>query len=135
MNTLIRFILFIRSKFLNKEYKLSFLWIILAKIQNLHIPDNTTPLFNFSYSVLLFSFVALISFISLFNTILVLQLKDKFDLEAKFKDYPLILKLINYYKRASFYNILIESIIVFIAIIILFIASLLMVLKIISENS
>jgi hypothetical protein len=123
-------ILFIYNKFLNyKEYNISFLWIFLAKLQEIPVPNNASSLFYFSYGILLLSAVALISFINLFNTILVLQFKDRLGLEVKFKNYPFILKLINYYEKASFINILIESLIVFLIIIFLFISSLLMVLK------
>jgi len=125
-----RLLLFIYNKLLNyKEYNISFLWVFLAKLQEIQIPNNASSLFYFSYGILLLSAVALISFINLFNTILVLQFKDKLGLEVRFKDYPLILKLINYYEKASFINILIESLIVFLIISFLFISSLLMVLK------
>lgn len=125
-----RLLLFIYNKLLNyKENNISFLWVFLAKLQEIQIPNNASSLFYFSYGILLLSAVALISFINLFNTILVLQFKDKLGLEVRFKDYPLILKLINYYEKASFINILIESLIVFLIISFLFISSLLMVLK------
>jgi hypothetical protein len=73
---------------------------------NINVPENSGPLFNFANATLVLSFIGLISFIALFNTVLILHYKEKLNLTLRFKNYPIILKIINYYEKASYVNII-----------------------------
>jgi hypothetical protein len=61
------------------------------------------------------------SFISIFNSILVLQFKAKLD--VYFKNYPFILKFITYFSTASYVNILIETVFLIISMTVIFTGS------------
>ena len=86
----------------SKNLKLSFIWLLLTKIQNIHVPDDAEPWFKIINGFLILSLVGLISFITLFNTIFILQgrsHKNKLNLEERFKNYPIILRIIHYYEK------------------------------------
>jgi hypothetical protein len=61
------------------------------------------------------------SFISNFNSILVLQFKAK--LNIYLKNYPFILKFITYFSTASYINILIETVFIIISLTVIFTGS------------
>lgn len=95
-------------KFKNKlfEYNLAFLSLILHKALNIEIPEEPSRVFDVASGVFGLSIICLLSMINLLSTVFILHFKDKYNLELKFKDYPLILKYLKFYEKASYINVI-----------------------------
>lgn len=105
-----QYINIILLKFKNKieGFNLSFFFLFFNKYFNIDLPEEEIQLFDFSYGIFLVAIVGLFSFISLLIAVLILYFKDKFNLELKFKNYPLIVHIIKYYEKSSYLNIIIQ---------------------------
>ena len=75
-----KFNIFINFKSNKESLRYSFLFILLKDYFNFEVPDEYNPLFEFAApkgGVFILSLIALLSFITLFNTVLILYFKDK----------------------------------------------------------
>lgn len=109
------------------------LFFFLNKYFNVPVPDEFFGLFNFALGILTISGLVLGAIFNIYITIIILYYKDKYNLEIKFKNYPLLIRIIKFYEKASYFNIIIESIIVFICVLTIFLASLYFILKILNK--
>jgi hypothetical protein len=82
--------------------------LILNHFTNIQVPEENTALFHFALSTLIFSLALFGAIFNLFLTVCVLYYKNKYDLELKFKNYPLIVKIIKFYEKASYVGIIYE---------------------------
>lgn len=111
----------------------SFILFFLNKHLNVQVPDDVAALFNFSLGMLIFSGLLIGAILNIYITVIILYYKDKYELELKFKNYPFLVRIIKFYQKSSYVNIFIESIIVLVCILTIFLASLYIILKILNK--
>lgn len=91
------------------SYRHCFLLPTILNYFNIQIPEDATPLINFSFSIFLVTTICILSFCNVIGFLLAIIFIQKYDVENKFKSYPKIIKLINYYKNSTLILILIEA--------------------------
>lgn len=111
----------------------SFILFFLHNYLDIPVPDEFFALFNFSLGILIFSGLILGAMLNLFITVVVLYYKDKYNLELKYKNYPLLVRIIKFYAKASYINIIFESIVILILVLTIFCSSLYFILKILNK--
>lgn len=93
------------------NYKYGFLLPIILNYFNIEVPENAAPLIHFSFSVFTITTVCLLCFLNVTGFLTAIILIQKYDIENKFKSYPKIIKIINYYKNTTLIFIIIEGLI------------------------
>jgi hypothetical protein len=73
----------------------------------IQIPENATPLINFSFSILILTLISLLCFINVTGYLTSIYLINKYNIEIKFPKYK---KIIQYFESYSLFFILIEII-------------------------
>lgn len=108
------------------NYSKSFSLPLILSYLDINIPENASILTHWSFSVFLFSLIALICFINVLVFLIVYILIQNGNYENK---YPKFKKLINYYKKSSILYVIIEALICLSCLILLIIFSILYVLQ------
>jgi len=116
-----------------KGINYSFILFFLNKYLNVQVPNEFIGLFNFSLGILIFSGLLIGTYFNLIITFIILYYKDKYELELKFKNYPFLVRIIKFYQKASYANIIYEIILILILILIIFFSSLYFILKILNK--
>lgn len=111
----------------SKSYSQSSIILFLFSIFDKEITEDTATVIKYAIGVNTASLIIFISLINIFGGLIALNLIDKYNLNEKFRKYPRLLKILNYYKKSSIVGIAIEIALVFALIIMLFIASLLVI--------
>lgn len=128
-NCLLQFkvlICFINRKiYKNITYKQNSLLLLVLNYFNITIPNNAEPILEFSLGVFLLSLVCFFSFINLIFYLVAIILIKNYDIEKKYKNYPILVKIIKYYTKSTIFVAIIEGIICLICLIILIVMSLL----------
>ena len=105
----------------NRKYKFQYSFILPLIFSKLDIDVTNINVTDFSYAILLLSIIALYSFINIIGYMLSYILIQNVNYEIK---YPIIKKILFYFKKSSLFFIIIEVIIVLICLLILIISSL-----------
>jgi hypothetical protein len=108
------------------NYSQSFSLALILSQLDINITENTSKLTQLSFSVFLFSLIALLCFFNVVGFLITYIFIEKKDYESK---YPRLKRLINYYKKSSFIFIIIEGIICVSCLLLLIIFSLIFVLS------
>jgi hypothetical protein len=111
----------------NNKLTQSFFFPFLLSYFDLNIPENSQPIIQYVFGMTILSLIALLSFINLFIYLFIMYSINHYDLENK---YPKFKWIINYYKKTSFFIIVIEFTLGFISLFSLFIFSLLLLKQI-----
>jgi hypothetical protein len=118
-----------RVVLLENNFSKSFSLSLILSYLDINIPDNASTLTHWSFSVFLFSLIALICFINvLFFLIVYILIQGKM-VENYENKYPKLKKLINFYKKSSILYVIIESLICFSCLLLLIIFSILYVFQ------
>jgi len=103
------FLNFIKGQLILLEFKSSAYssipLLILNHFTNIQVPENKAAIFHFALSILIFATALFGAIFNLFLTICVLYYKNKYDLESKFSNYPLLVRIIKFYEKASYVSI------------------------------
>ena len=78
------------------KFRLCFLLIPTLKYLDITIPENSEPILQISFSVFILSLVCLLCFLNVIFFLIGILLIQKYNIEVKFKKYP-IAKSINKY--------------------------------------
>jgi hypothetical protein len=115
-----------QNKFIINDncYSFNLAWI-LSQL-NLNIDESSSQLVNFNYGVFLISLVGLFCFINIIGYILAYFLLKKIDYE---KNYPRLSKILDRYKKFSYFYFFLDVIICFICLSALVIFTLFFLLK------
>jgi hypothetical protein len=103
------------------DYNYSFLLPLILSYLDINIPENATPLVNYSFNVFVLSLIVLLSFLNVVGYLTSIILLNKYEVEAKF---PKLKKIINYYNKSSLLLVFIEGFICIIFLLVLIISSL-----------
>ena len=115
-----------KNKYIKNDFCYSFNVVWILSQLNLNIDDNSSHLVNFNYGVFLISLVGLVCFINIIGYILAYFLLKKIDYE---KNYPRFSKILDRYKKFSYFYFLLEVIICFISLSTLVILTFLFLIK------
>jgi hypothetical protein len=113
----------------NEFYFCSIPLLFLSKFTDIQVPDELYALFNLALSMLIFSIAILGAMFNLLLTFIILNYKNKYNLELKFKNYPLLVRILKFYEKASYINIIWEICFILFCILCVFVISLAIVLK------
>jgi hypothetical protein len=92
-----------------KDWNVSWLpLIILNNFKDFEIPDEDFTFFYFSLTIWIFIFGDLINLFNILLTLTILYYKNKYNLELKFNNYPLIVRIIKFYEKISYLTIALE---------------------------
>lgn len=92
-------------------FKYKFFFILPFVLDKLNIENvssvenNSDPLLKYAFNMFVLSSIVLICFINIIGFIVSMYLLNKYDIEGK---YPKLIKFINFFKKTSEINILIE---------------------------
>jgi hypothetical protein len=98
--------------------------------KNIEVPDEYFTLFYFSLGIWIFIVGILVNFFNILLTITILYYKEKYNLELKFQNYPIIVKIIKLYQKVNYLTITLEVIWIWIFALIIFAYSSFMILRI-----
>jgi hypothetical protein len=90
----------------NNNYKHSMALPIILSFLDISIPDNATPLFNFSLGILILAIISLLCFFNVIGYLISIILINKYEIETKF---PKLKRLINYYSKSTLIFVAIEG--------------------------
>jgi len=102
--------------------------LILNHFTNIQVPDENVALFHFALSTLIFSLAVFGAIFNLLLTVCVLYYKNKYDFESKFQNYPLLVRIIKFYEKASYAGIIYEVVATLFFVLVLILISLGMLL-------
>lgn len=105
----------------NKKYSQSFLFPIILNYLGLSLPENSEPIVQYVFGVIILSLIAILSFINVLAYLIIMYSMNHYNLEEK---YPKLKRIINYYKNTTLLFVIIEFSLGLISLIILFILSL-----------
>ena len=117
----------------NPNWNFSFLFLVLTKYFNIQIPEESAAILQIAFGLLWVCFILLGLMFNIFLAIVSLYYKDKQNLELKFKNYPILIRIIKYYEKTRYISIIIWAIMIYFTILILFFISLFAVLKILNK--
>lgn len=107
----------------NYNYKQSFFFGFIFNLLDLKLPENAEPIVNYSFGVLILSIIILFNIINAFTNLISLYLLNKYDVNNKFKNYPLLIKIIKFFEGGSLVNICIELAMCLICLLVIIISS------------
>jgi hypothetical protein len=79
----------------------------LNKYFNIQIPEESAAVVQIAFGMFVVNFILLGLMFNIFVAIMTLYYKDKYNLELKFKDYPLLVRIIKYYEKTNYISIII----------------------------
>lgn len=109
---------------MENKYKQSFSFIFILNYLGVSVPEEATPLINFSFGVFILALLTLFCYLNALISLLSLYILSKYNVDEKFKNYPRIIKIIKYYENTSLFSIFIEIISGFIFLLIIIFGSL-----------
>lgn len=103
----------------------SFLLPLILNILDVQLPEEASNIMEFSFGIFLMSLVSLLCFINVFGFSLSMYLIKIYNIETKFANFPILIKLIKYYEKSSLAGVIIEGLICIIFLVLIIIMCLL----------
>lgn len=107
----------------NNGYRVSSLFLFLLNYFSVEIPEGATELVQFASNMLIFSLVSFTSFVNVIITFYILYYFKDSNFEDRFKNRPLIIRIIKFYLNTSKLTLFLEIIICLASILIILIST------------
>lgn len=85
-----------------------FSFLPILNFFNVSVPENAEPVINYSFGVLILSLLIFYSILNAFLSLFSLYFLNKYDINAKLRNYPRLIKVIKYYENSSIIFICVE---------------------------